>query len=151
MAQTSTPQKRLAEKSCAINYLGSFDAGEVDDEKKPSCRIGRDLGADAECETCVKKAKAYCDKWYADCLADTRKKAVPYYGSVTGVATTVAGSLVYACGRTHNKGRSSRWWLWRMTVDTSSDVAFVEECQELDWKQVELPALPEPGSARIAE
>ena len=70
-----------------------------------------------------------------------------------------------AAGETHSRaeGADLGWWVLLDYLDVVVHIQQPEareyyeldrlygECQELDWKQVELPALPEPGSARVAE
>ena len=106
----------------------SSEPGGSADQSEAECNGPRNAVGDSGRHT----NGAHCSQKRSDCLIAVESDAVPYYGTLTGIANT--GGSVYACGQPMNFGdtTSAAFFLFRLNLGDNK-VALVQEVVPLAW------------------
>ena len=65
-----------------------------------------------------------CPQRLVKCSAKMAQESEDYYGSITGITVAAPPSLMYAAGQPFP---GSGWFLYRLRLDDSNTVAYIEE------------------------
>ena len=89
----------------------------ADEQRQKDFRRGSgEFGEDEDSEGCPWRL--------AKCSAKLAQDSGDYYGSITGITVASSPSLAYAAGQPFP---GSGWFLYRLRLDDSNTVAYIEE------------------------